>query len=511
MITQKLMNLHIKDRIIVMLMTISTCAVLLCMAITTVMGVYSYDLETKKALALNAQLLASRNAVALAFNNPDFSRDTLKLLKEQQNIMAGCILNKDGIFASYGEADAIRHCDGLPRDWRGFFEDKDISDAHSVIAVRNIYSEGEWVGGIVLVSNQQKIYDYLYSQLSWAILVICVVSLISFALARLLQGFVSKPIMEVISVTEHLSQEPMLTYNDGMQKGYEFNRIITAFNNIMYYANNRVRYHQLEARRYAEALQKSGESLRVMNQSLNNLDNATHAVSVLIAGRPLGNNVQNYESYIRDIRFSLEKYKSRFDAMNGIYHVYEQCAQESPVALAIVQSLRERIDALQRKKQLHPGSMRLDCDITEEGVTYMLHRAVWERLCEMVFEVMPLLRAQSGKEHILRIGYIPGDPQDRLLFELSLSAADSGWTSYEELARSVKSSATGSQDEDFFSDAALTKDDFVFIISCIRYISSIDDIEVEAFADYPFCRITLKLPSRMRNYTLSLSDEALNV
>ena len=521
-----LKNHSVKSKLMMILMIISISSVILCLLLTTLFGAYSKVEETKKELLLNAQLLGSRNAAALAFNNVDLSNESLRILEKQSSITAGCVYNRYGkLFTTYTNMPNSSHCNPIQKDWNGFFaEGVDASLSH-ITVIQNIFSQGEWVGGIVLIANQQAMYHYIYGQMTMGLMVVLCIIAASFIFATYLQRFISNPISDLVLTAEMLSgSNASLVRAQFLPQEHELSRVFLAMNAIIQRAEQTTQLLSERTLDYQKALSSSRQSLKLLMKNIKNIDDSTEAVTELIGAKAIGRDVENYEQYINDIKLSVSDYKCCLEAINSITKTYENSLEENKINIAVLNVIMDKVDSLKKPKISQNLDVYIDPAIQNSAFksVYCIRPSAWNKMNDVIFGLLSVIIGGNKEKMLLSVTYSENNMYGNLVLELQptndhTKNVDLENNTIEKLISSLKVSANNYKENqkeefpDFFDEDELSKHDFDFIIDCAKYIANANDILLEINAEYPFCIIAYKIPlSSKTNVVLNTEDLALS-
>ncbi len=224
------------------IIVVTSCAVVLlaCIAVAT------YDvLDFRKAVARDLQALTdvigANSAAPLIFNDPQSAEDVLAALKAEPEVRVAWVYKQSGTpFASFPSKLDHRAAPPLRPDGTYFGRE-------SVEEFRNIRHGGEQVGIVYIQASLVELRARLSRYAVIVLTVILACSLLAYILAARLQKLVSAPILNLVEVARHVSQEKNFSLRAASAGQDELGTLVSTFNQMLTEIQSRdgeLRLHQ---------------------------------------------------------------------------------------------------------------------------------------------------------------------------------------------------------------------------------------------------------------------------
>lgn len=306
----------IKQKLIFIIMSISTVALLLAGAAFIFYDIHTFKSGMVEELNTLAEIVGNNSTAAIVFNDKETAKEILSALKAKTHIMVASILVNGKPMASYYRDKIEPAFSALQGQGYHFSENR-------LTLFQNVISKGNKIGAVYIESDLGEVYSRLWRYLIVGIMVIFLVSIVIFFIASKIQRMISDPILQLAHMTKNVSQTE--NYSVEIQKQYddEIGQLFDEFNKMMRKIHSRdLQLTQakidLEKRvqERTEELKKSNEELQENHQQLLQSEKMA-SIGQLAAGvaheinNPIGfisNNmeilheyVQNYTKIIRVI------------------------------------------------------------------------------------------------------------------------------------------------------------------------------------------------------------------
>lgn len=309
-----LKNLSIKQRLIFIIMGISSISVLLTTISISIIGVYNLQSNIISELDVSASIVGDRNSAALLFGDDRQAEINLNVFSVKRTIIQSCLYNNEGVFfARYSnkEITAESWCSA------DFLERAIIKNGH-IELMKPIIKGGDKIGYIYIESSLEQIRIYLEKQTKIALLIVTAGLIFSYFLAINFQRSISRPILNLADTARQVSihkNYSIRAVNLGDIKT-EFNNelvILTdSFNEMLSEIDGR----NIQLKKQYDELEKAKDSAesanRAKSQFLANIShelrtplNAVIGFSSILMNQlfgPLGD--QKYLEYAKDINDS---------------------------------------------------------------------------------------------------------------------------------------------------------------------------------------------------------------
>jgi len=254
----------IKQKLTVMLVSISGLVLLLTAAAFAGYQYWSLRQATRDALSVRGRIIAANSTASLAFANDADARELLSALRADPHIVAAVLYDKGGhVFAAYpaGVAgDAVPAAPG-PDGYR--FE------RGLLIGFQPVEEAGsQRLGTLYLASDLGVVYDTFRLSGVIGLGVMAVALLAAYLLSRVLQGTISQPILALAETAKAVSTRQDYSVRAPKLGADELGTLTDAFNQML----GRIEDQKNELQRYATDLERRVEErtheLQDRNESL---------------------------------------------------------------------------------------------------------------------------------------------------------------------------------------------------------------------------------------------------
>ncbi len=224
-----LRNMAIKHKLISIIMLACVTGLVLAGGAFIVWERSSFRKNMVNNLATQAEMIAENCKAALAFQDAEDAKETLKALRVEPSIVFGCIYSNDNkLFATYYRdfAELKVHPNGSKKIGYSF------SDGYLTIH-KPIVLDGEIIGTVCLRSDMSPMYAMLKRNTGIIIAVLFLSSLVAFLISSRLQKIISEPILSLAEVAKAVSEEKDYSTRAVKQSNDEVGLLIGSFNEML--------------------------------------------------------------------------------------------------------------------------------------------------------------------------------------------------------------------------------------------------------------------------------------
>ena len=217
--------------------TLMTVMLLTCAAVMLLSSAAfcTYEYVTFRQAALRnlkilGEAIAANSSAALAFSNPEDAREVLAAFKAQPHVTAARLYLNDGsLLASYpqGIRTALALAPALAR------KDGYGVAGGLIVGVQPVVQGGRRMGSLYLQSDLGEIYEHLqlFALIGASIMLLCFVA--AYLISRRLQNLVSRPVLELASTAQTVSEQRNYSVRATKCGGHEFGLLTDAFNHML--------------------------------------------------------------------------------------------------------------------------------------------------------------------------------------------------------------------------------------------------------------------------------------
>lgn len=200
-----LRNISIKQRLILIIMAVSSISVLLTVISVSIIGVYNLHNNIVNELNVSASIVGDRNAAALLFRDERQAELNLNVFSVKHEIIQACLYNQDKVFfVRYinKEFSDEHWCTDNLNERIGI----EKNDNHIEI-FKPIIKAGDVIGYIYIESTQEQVDHYIEKQTGIAFMIVTAGLILSYLLAINLQRNISTPILSLAETAKQVSLE----------------------------------------------------------------------------------------------------------------------------------------------------------------------------------------------------------------------------------------------------------------------------------------------------------------
>ncbi|MCJ7811937.1 ATP-binding protein [bacterium] len=223
-------KLYIKQKLILIIMLISSTALLFACAALIIYDQVTYRQVMIRKLHTLAEIIGNHCTAALIFDNENDAMETLSiLLKAEEYIVFASLYDKnDRVFAKYKRQDAAT--DFLPIVPQ---EDGCYFEKNYLVLFQEIILEGEKIGRVYIQSNLGEIQARLQRFVIIVAFVLGILLLVSYLMTSKLQRIISKPILHLAEVAREVSLRKDYTIRANLFSQDELGFLTERFNEML--------------------------------------------------------------------------------------------------------------------------------------------------------------------------------------------------------------------------------------------------------------------------------------
>lgn len=231
--------------------------------------------QTEQSLVILAEVVADNIQAALMFSDTGAAQHTLLALKASQDIESAELFDASGsIFVRYSKSfdEGVEEQPNLTGTVkRQIREERIIYDQHGLHSYTPIISGDELLGVLHIVDNMNSLTEQINSFHMVVSTAALAAMIIAFGVMFWIQGLVSKPLTQLLSVIHKINNEKDYSQRVDIKTGDEFEELANDFNNMV--AMIERRGYQLEntnknlEKRVAERTSDLQEALEMTNKA----------------------------------------------------------------------------------------------------------------------------------------------------------------------------------------------------------------------------------------------------
>ena len=215
-----------------MTMILVTSGVVLLLTCATFIGyeLLTYRRSAVRQLATLGEIIAAESTGAVAFENQRDATEILSALKAERHIAAACLYDKNGKVFSRYPADAPKDVFPAAPLSDGYrFVDGHLVGFTPVVQVKG----SERFGTLYLSSDMEAMYERLRLYGGIALLVVLLASVVAYALSRMLQRQISRPILSLAETARAVSDRRDYSVRAAKHGADELGVLTDAFNHML--------------------------------------------------------------------------------------------------------------------------------------------------------------------------------------------------------------------------------------------------------------------------------------
>ncbi len=223
-----LYHMSIKRKQMLIIMLISTVALLLASAIFVGDDVINFRTQIVKNVSALAQAIGNNCSATIEYNDPNTAEDTLRAFHAEPSIVAACLYTSKGeLFASYYRPGltsvALPSRPAVGYQFKGDY----------LYLFRPITQRGETIGTIFVMSDLSNLQARLNRYPAVLGGMLAAAMLVAFILSTWLQRIISDPVLHLAQVARSVAAEKNYSIRAIKRSGDELGQLIGGFNEML--------------------------------------------------------------------------------------------------------------------------------------------------------------------------------------------------------------------------------------------------------------------------------------
>ncbi len=222
-------NMSIKNKLVFIIMATCITALLLGSVIQLIFERSEYRKETVDSISCYADIIGDNCKAALAFEDAEDAKETLKSLDAEPSIVFACVYTKNGkMLAQYQNPD-VKEVFSSPV----CMQEKQLFDSNYFKLYKNVKDNGETVGIVYIQADLSQMKAMLWLKTAIIAIIGLVCTFAAFIVSSNLQKFISKPILSLAEVAKAVSEMEDYTTRAVKKSNDEVGSLIDAFNEML--------------------------------------------------------------------------------------------------------------------------------------------------------------------------------------------------------------------------------------------------------------------------------------
>jgi PAS domain S-box-containing protein len=221
-------NMSIRRKQMLIIMLISTVALILACAIFVAFDVINFRKDLVKKVSVLAEAIGNNCTATMQYNDPKTAEDTLSALRAEPGIVSACIYDRKGsVFAVYTRQGAtVIKPPPLQAAGHEFKDD-------SLYLFHPITQQGETIGTIFVASDLTDLHERLARYPAIVCGMLAVALLVVLILSNRLQRVISDPILHLAQVARSVALDKNYAVRAKKQSTDELGQLIDGFNEML--------------------------------------------------------------------------------------------------------------------------------------------------------------------------------------------------------------------------------------------------------------------------------------
>ena len=228
MMSHWLQRQSIQTKLIAMVMTASSVALMLACSSFLVYEMLTFRDSVSNDLNTTAQMIAGTSTAAITFGDAAAAEEVLNTLRGEERIVEAAIYNRaDAVLARYARNGPREAVPAAP------FEDGSHFTLGYLTLYRGVFLDHERVGTVYLKSDLTQMYARVarYAYIALAVLVVSLIA--AGAMSTVLQRVISRPILALAETAGRVSHENNYRIRAAKQAEDEIGTLVDRFNGML--------------------------------------------------------------------------------------------------------------------------------------------------------------------------------------------------------------------------------------------------------------------------------------
>lgn len=441
-------------------------AATLSVAFSILIGAKRMYADYLEEVAGTTQILASRSAAALAFQDSENARSNLAILIEKNNVVGACLLDTNGQkFAEYSPKKGLARspCPSESPRWNGAYKEYNFIEQGLTHTLRNVFSQGELVGAISLTSSTSFIRTQIYQQIITGSGVVILALIAVYFVIRSLQKTVSKPLHDVIQMTRQISQSNGQQILHNKYHKDDIALLVDAINAIL---EKRQEKDLEQSRQIQNILQGYRNSLAMIDYLKSNFHARTlkslEGVVDITNQRSLGEDIHQYIPYLNDLGEDIQIFSHDIDAADKLSKIYERSISSPLKNINLNDALHYYFGELSLTKAIEVSPV----------IDWQAHDEAFLKMLEILANMMSSIAFSESSKGLcqLNIEHNISGSVHCLKFLLK----------WRDLQLSHDLLTTRDNESPWFlEDHTIEEEDFFFIVNSLKYLGGANNLTVD--------------------------------
>ena len=222
-------NLSIKNKLIVIILVVTTIAMTLGLTIKLLINIENYKTDLVNQSTLEANLIAEFCVAPLMFNQNEAARDILAKLRNIPTVSYGHLLDNEGnIITKYSSNDESIKFPPIPINRTlSKYEDNNLH------IYQPVEFDGDKYGTLYLNVSTQSLDKQISNHILISLTIGIGIFLLAFFIASRLQHTISDPILKLAKLTEEISESKYFSTRIEKRRDDEIGTLYNGFNNML--------------------------------------------------------------------------------------------------------------------------------------------------------------------------------------------------------------------------------------------------------------------------------------